>query len=168
MAAETELWHCDHERMEYRTYTKANGVGVVVLQCLRCGAKPREVAKHSAEVANAIAARGPLAPYDEAIAINWQAGQERAWRQRRAAYEAEKAERDSDWWTRYHAHLASPEWQDRRRLVLKRAKHMCEGCGVAMASEIHHTTYDHMGNEFLFELVALCFACHRRLHERSS
>jgi 5-methylcytosine-specific restriction endonuclease McrA len=163
-----DLWHCDHERTEYRTYTKTNGVGVVVVQCLRCGAKPREVGKNSSEVTAAVAARGTLAPYDDLIRLNWEAGRERLWRQRQVAVEAEKQQRDADWWARYHAHLNSPKWSDLRRLVLKRANYQCEGCGISIASEAHHETYEHLGDEFLFELRALCTACHLRLHGRSA
>lgn len=162
------IWHCDHERTEYRTFTTANGVGTVVVQCLRCGAKPRTVGKNSAEVVQAIAARGALLPYDDVIRLNWEASRERLWKQRQAATEAEKRQRDADWWARYHAHLSSPKWADLRKLTLKRANYRCEGCGVGIASEAHHDTYEHLGDEFLFELRALCPGCHGRLHGRSA
>jgi 5-methylcytosine-specific restriction endonuclease McrA len=64
----------------------------------------------------------------------------------------------------YRQHLESPEWKAKRELVLKRCGGVCEGCGSASASEVHHVTYKHLGNEFLFELLGLCSACHDRLH----
>jgi 5-methylcytosine-specific restriction endonuclease McrA len=71
---------------------------------------------------------------------------------------------DADWWARYDAYLASPEWQARRRLVLKRANGMCEGCGLRPAAQVHHLTYQHVGAEFLWELRAVCLECHQALH----
>ena len=68
------------------------------------------------------------------------------------------------WWAEYDAYLASPEWAARRDLVLDRAGGICEGCRCARATQAHHRNYDHVGDEFLFELVAVCDACHRRLH----
>jgi hypothetical protein len=32
------------------------------------------------------------------------------------------------------------------------------------AQHIHHLTYKHAGSELLFELVALCWACHQIAH----
>lgn len=51
----------------------------------------------------------------------------------------------------------------KRALVLKRCDGMCEGCGVVKATELHHTTYEHLYNEFLSELLRLCHSCHDRI-----
>jgi hypothetical protein len=72
--------------------------------------------------------------------------------------------RDADWWARYDAYLKSPEWHARRRLVLKRANGVCEGCGLRPAAQVHHLSYTHVFNEFLWELRAVCLACHQALH----
>lgn len=71
-------------------------------------------------------------------------------------------------WAWYSEYLKSPEWQERRSLVLKRAKGVCEGCGKAEAVDIHHLSYRHKGAEFLFELAALCKACHELVHSDHS
>lgn len=68
------------------------------------------------------------------------------------------------WWKWYNGYLNSPEWASKRRLVLKRANNICEGCGTNPATQIHHLTYDHAGHELLFELVAVCNTCHKVLH----
>lgn len=65
----------------------------------------------------------------------------------------------------YQAYLKSPEWKDRRERVMKRCGGICEGCGDNCAVHVHHQTYRHFGNEFLFELLGLCEECHERLHE---
>jgi len=64
----------------------------------------------------------------------------------------------------YREYLRSPEWASRRAKVLKRCKGICEGCGDAAAEEVHHLSYRHFMNEFLFELVGLCEPCHDRWH----
>lgn len=63
----------------------------------------------------------------------------------------------------YAAYLRTDQWQSLRKRVMARAGGRCEGCGMVEAAEVHHLTYAHRGNEFLFELVALCEACHLRI-----
>ena len=66
----------------------------------------------------------------------------------------------------HDVYLASTEWKMRRKRVLDRCHYVCEGCGTQSACEVHHLTYNHWKNEFLFELVGLCRACHQRLERR--
>lgn len=63
----------------------------------------------------------------------------------------------------YSEYLKSDAWKAKRALVLKRCGGVCEGCGVVPATEVHHCHYDHLFNEFLFELLGLCHDCHDRL-----
>ncbi|RYE08557.1 MAG: hypothetical protein EOP22_12995 [Hyphomicrobiales bacterium] len=92
--------------------------------------------------------------------------------------EAKKAEEDdirqrhielqlnksSEFYEAYNSYLLSHSWQAKRSLVLKRAGGLCEGCGTKPATQVHHTSYKHLYDEFLFELVAVCDSCHERLH----
>jgi hypothetical protein len=71
---------------------------------------------------------------------------------------------DSVWWDMYDAYLRSPEWKNKRDAVLRKSP-LCEGCAKHMASQVHHKTYCHVGDEFLWELVAICKPCHERLHD---
>ena len=67
-------------------------------------------------------------------------------------------------WEKY---LRSPQWKARRDARLRAVGYKCERCGINGPSarlEVHHLTYEHVGNEFLFELVALCHCCHERIH----
>ena len=86
--------------------------------------------------------------------------------QRRQEERAEKLESMKEEYQRY---LLTDRWRKKRALVLKRANYVCEGCGEREANEVHHLTYDHIGTsceegEFLFELLAVCSECHRRIH----
>lgn len=64
----------------------------------------------------------------------------------------------------YAEYLRSTEWAARRERVMQRAGGICEGCRMQPATEVHHLTYEHMTQEFLFELVAICSDCHARWH----
>lgn len=68
---------------------------------------------------------------------------------------------------RYLAYLQSPEWKDIRALVLDRSGGRCEGCAKRRARDVHHLSYAHLYDEFLFELVAVCRRCHVRWHAQS-
>ena len=68
----------------------------------------------------------------------------------------------------YKAYMASEEWRMKRTLVMKRCGSICEGCGIREATEVHHTTYAHFANEFLFELLGLCHDCHERITNEGS
>jgi 5-methylcytosine-specific restriction endonuclease McrA len=79
----------------------------------------------------------------------------------------------ADWREAYDRYRQTPLWAEKRRLVLERAKRICEGCGVRRASEVHHLRYpsgalpgsdDWLRSEKLFDLVALCEGCHQDLH----
>lgn len=65
----------------------------------------------------------------------------------------------------YAEYLNSPEWKALRSSVMERCEGICEGCRQKTAEDVHHLTYQHIGREFLFELVGLCRSCHTRWHE---
>lgn len=65
----------------------------------------------------------------------------------------------------YRQYIASPEWKARREKVLDRCNGICEGCRESPATEVHHLSYRHFMDEFLFELAGLCHDCHERWHQ---
>ena len=72
---------------------------------------------------------------------------------------------DGEWRAAYNAYMGSPAWHAIRRRVMARSYGRCEGCGVARATDVHHLTYEHMGSELLWELVAVCRDCHSKCHK---
>lgn len=69
----------------------------------------------------------------------------------------------------YTAYLSSEEWASKRRLVLARCRGLCEACGAMVEEaevEVHHLTYERVGEELLDDLIGLCPGCHRRAHQR--
>jgi HNH endonuclease len=86
------------------------------------------------------------------------------WQRKFKEQEAQRQRDNEVWWRNYTIYLSSPEWKAKRTLVMRRANHVCEGCGRANAVEIHHLTYQRVGHEMLFDLQAVCRPCHQALH----
>ena len=63
----------------------------------------------------------------------------------------------------YKYYLQSRAWQIKRQQVLKRDNYVCQACLNVKATEVHHKTYLHLGDEPLFDLVSVCGTCHNKL-----
>lgn len=73
----------------------------------------------------------------------------------------------------YDEYLRTPEWQQRRRLMLALARGCCQTCsaegGVDGARlHVHHRHYETRGQEWPDDLVVLCHVCHARIHGKAS
>jgi 5-methylcytosine-specific restriction endonuclease McrA len=79
-------------------------------------------------------------------------------------YDRRRDQERRAWWARYHAHIESDAWKEIRRRVFARCKGVCEGCGQRPAVQVHHLTYERLGDELLFDLVAVCMTCHEKCH----
>ena len=66
----------------------------------------------------------------------------------------------------YHAYLRTPQWQARRQAALKRADYRCQICNSSDRLEVHHRTYDNIGNELPGDLTVLCHSCHELYSKR--
>jgi hypothetical protein len=60
----------------------------------------------------------------------------------------------------YSEYLQSDHWKEIREQAMLRDRNTCQICSEK-ATEVHHLTYAHRDNEFLFELVSLCHNCHK-------
>lgn len=80
--------------------------------------------------------------------------------------ERERAQRSAEWWANYNSYLRSAAWREKSEAVKRRSGGMCEGCGNNRATQVHHLTYKHVCEEFLWELRAVCDECHERVHGR--
>lgn len=60
----------------------------------------------------------------------------------------------------YTAYLASDAWAQRRKAVLQRTNGKCQRCGNP-ATEVHHKTYERLGQERDSDLEAVCSTCHK-------
>lgn len=144
---------CGSDRTELRKKTASNGAEMFAYQCLACGRSTSSWIKR-ASISNPAAVPSWDAElqskYDDYNRSLWMDERTQVQRQRRQFYVQ---------------HLQSPKWRSIRSRVMQRAGGQCEGCGQSAAREVHHLTYDHLGDELLFELVALCGLCHERAHD---
>jgi 5-methylcytosine-specific restriction endonuclease McrA len=150
---------CDCSRKELRRRRLASGAVIVGYQCLGCGRSVERIAKRDLD-----ASRLPW--WDEPLAQRWKARVDAYWRERSRAFEQQREDEARRFWERYHRHMASEEWADLRRRVFARCKGLCEGCGERRAVQVHHLTYARLGDEMLFDLVAMCMTCHEKIHDR--
>lgn len=152
-------WWCQHPRLSPPRLRLTTNGARHRRQCQDCGAAVgNAVSKIDAEKENG--AR-PALPFDEAF---YQRGRRREADRQQARLAAHEAKRTA-WWEWYNRYLQSPEWRDKRARVMRRASGICEGCLDRRAVHVHHKTYAHVGNELLFELAALCDACHDLVHD---
>jgi 5-methylcytosine-specific restriction endonuclease McrA len=66
----------------------------------------------------------------------------------------------------YHEYIRSREWRDHpaRRAELKASGSRCRLCNAGAEDsviEVHHRTYENLGNEQPGDLTTLCQGCHR-------
>jgi hypothetical protein len=65
----------------------------------------------------------------------------------------------------YVDYLESPGWQLTRKEALTRADFKCQRCGASDTElNVHHLTYERLGEELPSDLVVLCRRCHQREH----
>jgi Mrr N-terminal domain len=66
----------------------------------------------------------------------------------------------------YRRYLRTPEWRRTRAAALHRAGYACS-LDIAHTDdlEVHHRTYERLGQELATDLTVLCDACHGRHHE---
>ncbi len=145
---------CGHTDLALTRRTVANGSTAIVSQCQRCGQQKgsalRKLPEHES-----------LPAFNETLQREWS-------EQRESEVTKFKKKRQREntlkWFSDYDRYLKSPQWTEKRDLVLQRENFVCQGCRKARATSAHHTTYRHQGHEFLFELIALCHSCHERYH----
>jgi 5-methylcytosine-specific restriction endonuclease McrA len=125
---------------------------------MACGSALREVKKTDISVV----------AFDETLQSSWRTGRNQRWEQRQQGREETRQAEQEAWRARYDAYILSREWKIKRSLVFKRAHGQCEGCGLDTAVQVHHLTYAHLGDEFLWELRAVCRTCHERVHGKEN
>ena len=65
----------------------------------------------------------------------------------------------------YPDYLLTPEWQERRGVMLKLAGYRCRVCNADKLLHVHHRTYERRGNELPGDLIVLCDGCHKLFHD---
>ena len=163
LSADLQEWHnaeCTHGETQIRTRVVSNGGTHVWRQCQICG-------EFVGQAIGKSLAPATHPPADELLLARRRAGRRQQYDEIIQKHIRRQKSQGSEWWTKYNAYLQTPQWRAIATRVLKRANGICEGCGQAGATQVHHLTYQHVFNEFLFDLVAVCRACHERLHDET-
>lgn len=135
--------------------TSSNGATLYAQQCLLCGTRGRAIKR--ADLVRDGVDLDVLPEFNEEF-------REDQYRRTLEAFDARREAERSDWFQKYDEYLATPAWEARRAAVMKRSAGLCEGCRERPATQVHHLTYEHVFDEFLWELVAICNSCHKRIH----
>lgn len=151
---------CSHpmDRRELRYKTDSLGRYTYLMQCLDCGQAATSPLKHTY-----VTEKTFIMPFDEELAAAFLERKRQRYQQLLAEENRKHANKETDWFSDYNRYLQSPEWKAKREKVLIRDKYLCQACLERNATQVHHLSYDHVFNEPLFELVAVCKKCHESL-----
>lgn len=148
---------CDHPTGAVCKRQISGGSFQYVAQCTRCG-KPMCSPMPKSEALAICGGREPQ-PFDDDLREQWDRTQSEAAAEINARFDR------TAFFAQYSEYLNSSAWAARRKAVLRGASGQCEGCAERAATQVHHLTYEHVGAELLFELVAVCDECHERIHQ---
>lgn len=64
-------------------------------------------------------------------------------------------------------YLKTEHWQEMRRKKLRDSFYSCSLCNVRNTRlEVHHKTYERVGEEYESDLIVLCHNCHAKFHNK--
>jgi len=158
-----EKFRCQHDQTAIRVRTDKSGRKLIARQCIRCGLKQGDYLSPK-----------QFSDIQLQEMSQWNVDLERDFSKQRSfelvarVKDIDQQERDA-FLKRHRAFLKSDIWHRLRSKVLKRANYICEGCGDAQATEVHHLNYTRWGgNELLIDLLAVCGDCHLKLHPKKA
>ena len=64
----------------------------------------------------------------------------------------------------YREYRTTAKWKELRDITIYEAEGKCQICNSPENLEVHHRTYERIGNEHLDDLTALCRKCHSKFH----
>jgi len=166
-------YKCDHATLEVTKRIIAGGSVQFMRQCKRCGKPVGGAIKK--EIAFKESFHGQPKAFNQELYEQWGENQNdefsKIFHDRKAEHEklnqifgVEESRDKEKFFNIYNRHLKSEKWKAIREKVLKRANHICEGCLEEKATQVHHLDYKNVGDELLFQLVAICDVCHDKCH----
>jgi hypothetical protein len=72
----------------------------------------------------------------------------------------------SDHWIEYADYLKSDQWKAVRSRAKFEADMCCQICGSEYSLDVHHRTYERLGDELPEDLIVLCNNCHAKFHDK--
>lgn len=157
--AEWQADACAHDRTGIIEWVNGGNQTCFNWFCAHCGHKLSSNIPHALAREHGVVKSSQDEMHSRSRAYVAQREARLAQMQREAAERAQPENREE-----YDDYLRSARWRALRNRVLARAGGLCEACLDLPASQVHHLTYAHKGNEFAWELRAVCDDCHERLH----
>ena len=149
---------CGHDYSEIRVKKAIDGRLIYLRQCLTCGRAVSRQLSH--QTANREATGLEIPPFDDLLEQEYLKHRSVVWanelRERRE-------QKNAEWFAGHNEYLRSEKWRAKRQAVLERDRWLCQACRAERASEVHHLTYQHHGDEPLFDLASICRRCHEKL-----
>lgn len=149
---------CEHSQTRLVRYQTASEVLTARRQCLLCddmvgGAVKKTEIEHFQSL--------PIVTCAEVERLR-----KERWERTTSVYAEGRENQNAAFWRFYNKYINSDAWRTKRQQAIQRAAGSCAGCNASLRSPIHvhHLTYDHLGDELLFELVVICERCHQKLH----
>jgi hypothetical protein len=65
----------------------------------------------------------------------------------------------------YQDYIKSSKWKEKSEAAKKRAGYRCQVCNDENFLNVHHRTYENLGNENDNDLTVLCASCHEKFHD---
>ena len=152
-------FRCEHQERQLRLRRLVDGRPAYYRQCVTCGNAGKAASSMSAK--SELRSASIVPPYDPELEPQWFA-------RKHVEYVKTYAEIKPRLSAEYEAYLRSPEWRAKRLPVLQRAAGVCECCEHYVPTDVHHLTYERIGNELNTDLMAVCSFCHKLLHESSA
>jgi hypothetical protein len=154
----TNMEDCTHQNTETRKMSHCNQIK---LQCLDCGMSVGNPIKHAAIAPEVLAT---IEEFDYELRDAMVERRSAIFKENLRLREQELAEESDKRREFYQNYLTTPEWREKRSMVIDRENGLCQGCRRNRIQEVHHASYQTLGDELLFQLVGLCSPCHRRAH----
>ena len=172
--AHHEEFACEHKYSNLTKRKIKGGSFQYIMQCATCGYPASQAISKS----KAIESNGGIEPdlFDNEHYESYQEAKKDHWDELHSDYQDKKSQLEKifgiqdlkqdqeKFFAVYNKHLKTDKWKNTREKVLKRASYICEGCLDSKAVEVHHLSYANVGDELLFQLVALCESCHEKCH----
>lgn len=158
---------CKHELSELRIWFRNDGVQYVKFQCLDCGVRHGPLHKLDEHEGLTHGNEDLHAVRDRVNQITYSVYTETARRISESAQKQRDPQTQIKRQKHYQAYMGSDAWRQKRLLVLERDQHKCQarmkGCTIR-AEQVHHVSYEYLGDEPLWDLQSVCLNCHRRIH----
>lgn len=69
---------------------------------------------------------------------------------------------------KYKEYLKTQQWKHKKFKRIKLDGYMCQQCFERVklnTSNCHHITYNRLGREHMEDIITVCIACHKKIHE---